>query len=189
MGTAPVINLLTPDQSTCDPGTIFDSGIIAAGPLSLGGGDWAGRSFANQTPSEAFYFGGQGAPVIPGVPVTASAYLVGAGAQIRIAWEDSAGSFISSTTGPAQGVAGSAKRVWHTATPPVAAAAATVVADGASQAARPALTWTSELLEWGPGEGCPKAIVDELGRTARSASSTVDGWRGSDITFRIREVG
>lgn len=187
--TASVVNLLTPDQGSCHASTLYTAGVTATGPLSLGVDGWAGRSFTNATPATTFYFGSQGAPVLTGVKVTASAYLVGAGAAVQIRWADAAGTFISFSTGTASGVAGVAKRLSVTATPPGNAALAQVQAVNAAQGARPALTWTDELLEWGGGEGCPAAVVDEVSRTALGASNDPDGWRGSDVTFRIKEVG
>lgn len=185
---APVTNLLTPAQSSCDPSTVFTSGVTVTGPLLTPGG-WAGRSFTNPTPATPFYFGSQQAPVIPGQAVTASAYLVGAGAAVRVAWYDAAGAFISSTTGAGQGVAGSAVRCYVTATPPATAASALVIAVNASQGARPALTWTGQLFPWADGQGCPRAVIHGLSRQVVLALREPLYGRYSDVSFKITEVG
>lgn len=186
---APVTNLLTPEQSTCDPSTLYTSGVTATGPLDLGVDGWAGRSFTNATPANQFYFGNQGAPVLPGQKVTASAYLVGAGAAVRLRWADAAGTFISTTTGAGDGVAGVAKRLSVTATPPANAAQAQVLAVNATQGARPALTWTDTPFEWSDGQGCPKAVISGLDRQLVLALRDPRYGRYADASFTITEVG
>ncbi|MEE2568609.1 hypothetical protein V1638_04255 [Pseudarthrobacter sp. J64] len=183
---AQATNMLTPEQSTCDPSTLYTSGVTVGGPLDLGADGIAGRKFVNATPGNAFYFDDQKIPVRPSQPVTASAYLVGAGAGIRIAWYDAAGTFLTSTTGAGAGVAGSAKRVSHTATPPAAAASALVVAVNASEGARPALTWTSSLAAWAPGGGCPKAVVSKLENAPAVLGETQSY---GQVKFTVTEVG
>lgn len=186
---APVTNMLTPEQSLCDPSTLNTSGVTATGPLDLGADGWAGRSFTNPTPATAFNFGSQYAPVIQGQKVTISAYLVGAGAQMRIRWVDANGDFLAFTTGPAQGVAGVAKRCSHTGMPPAGAAQAQVQALNASQGARPALTWTDEMFDWSDGHGCPKAVISGLDRRLVLALRTPGYGRYADASFTITEVG
>jgi hypothetical protein len=186
---APVTNLLTPEQSLCDPSTLYTAGVIAGGPLNLGSDGWAGRSFLNPDPATTFRFGGQGAPVLPGQKVTASAYVVGAGSKVQIRWEDAAGAFISAVTSTSSGVAGSATRVSITATPPTNAALANVNAVSTAQAARPALTWTDTLFDWSDGQGCPKAVVSGLDRRLVLALRTPGYGRYADASFTITEVG
>lgn len=185
---AGVTNMLTPEQSSCDPSTVATTGVTVAGPLLTADG-WAGRSFTNAAPATPFYFGTQVAPVIPGQSVTASAYLVGAGAAVIVRWLDSSGVFISGVTGAAQGVAGSATRCWVTATPPANAASANMQAVNASQGARPALTWTDQLLGWADGQGCPKAVVHGLSRQLLLALKNPKFGRYTDLSFTITEVG
>lgn len=186
---APVTNMLTPEQSLCDPSTLYTAGVTATGPLNLGADGWAGRSFSNPTPATAFYFGQQSAPVMPGQQVTASAYVVGAGAQVRIRWVDANNSFISFSTSTADGVAGVARRVSVTAMPPAGAALAGVQAINATQGARPALTWTDALFEWSDGQGCPKAVIHGLDRSLVLALRTPGYGRYADAGFTITEVG
>lgn len=186
---APVTNMLTPAQSSCDPSTLYTAGVIAGAPLDLGADGWAGRSFLNPDPATTFRFGGQGAPVLPKQKVTASAYVVGAGAKVQIRWEDAAGVYISTTTSTAQGLAGTPVRAFITATAPDNAALAYVNALSASQAARPALTWTAALFDWADGQGCPKAIIRPAGRELKQAHVDPAGLRAADMSFTITEVG
>ena len=183
---AQVSNLLTPAQASCDKSTLYTAGVLAGGPMSLGADGDAGRSFLNPDPAVTFRFGGQAAPVIPGRTVTASAYLIGAGAKIQIRWEDAAGTYISTSTSGAQGTAGAPVRAYLTSTPPANAAIAYVNALSTSQAARPALTWTDTLVPYGPGGGCPKAIVDAVERDPRVLTDT--RYRAS-AQFTVTEVG
>jgi hypothetical protein len=127
--------------------------------------------------------------VLPGQKVTASAYLVGAGAAVRIIWLDSAGAFISNSTGTAGGVTGTAKRLSVTATAPTNAASAQVQAISATQGARPALTWTDQLFEWSDGQGCPKAVISGLDRQLVLALRDPLYGRYADASFTITEVG
>lgn len=186
---APVTNMLTPEQSLCDPSTLYTAGVIAGGPLNLGADGWAGRSFLNPDPATTFYFGSQGAPVIPGQKVTASAYVVGAGALVRIRWLDAAGAYVSNVGSAAVGVAGAATRASVTATVPAGAALAVVQASNATQAARPALTWTDTLFDWSDGQGCPKAVISGLDRRLVLALRTPGYGRYADASFTITEVG
>lgn len=186
---APVTNLLTPEQSLCDPSTLFSAGVTATGPLSLGVDGWAGRSFTNPAPVTPFYFGSEAAPVVPGQLVTASAWVVGAGSGVRVRWVDSAGVFISTSSSAGSGGAGVAKRVSVTAMPPANAAGAQVQATNASQAARPALTWTDTLFEWSDGQGCPKAVISGLDRQLVLALRDPNYGRYADASFTITEVG
>lgn len=187
--TAPGTNMLTPDVSLCGKSAILGVAVEQAGPLTLPDGV-AGRSLINGTPANPLYFGAAIVPVIPSEPVTASAYLVGAGSRMAVAFYDAAGGFISTTTGPVGGVAGSAKRLSVTAlTPPSNAASCVPLGLSATYGARPAVTWSSQLLSWQTGEGCPAAIVDATDRTSRFASTHVGGLRSSDLSFTIKEVG
>ena len=185
---APVTNLLSPAAASCDPSTIANSGVTAAGPLSTADG-WAGRSFFNPNPGANMYFGSTLTPVIPGIPVTGSAYVVGDGAKVSIQFLDSTGAIISATPSPGSGVAGSTKRLNSTATPPPNAASARLFTTGSSQAARPAITWTSVPFEWAAGEGCPKSVVHAASKDLTLASREVRGGRFASINYTITEVG
>lgn len=187
--TAPSINLLSPEVASCGQAAVVGAGVSVVGPLLLPDGSWAGRSLSNPSPSPTLFFGPSDVPVIAGNKVTASAYLVGAGARCGVQFRDAAGAVISSTYSPQSGVAGVVTRLFVTATAPANAVSCVVFGSDATQGARPALTWTGELMEWGAGEGCAKAIVEAVDRTALTGSTLSFGRRDSDLSFTIREVG
>lgn len=142
------------------------------------------------------------APALPGMPVTASAYLASSGGGgVAVLFRDSAGHSIGDAI-PSGTVTGSdvLHRASVTATPPVNAAAVEVQVFGASVIARPALTWTADLLEYGPGGGAGQVLVSGWDETILQASAspghgpdTVQGiGRGPrlvDLSFTVTEVG
>lgn len=187
--TAPAINMLTPDVASCGPDVVVDAAVSVVGPLLLPDGVWAGRSLLNSAPSSPLRFGPGTTPVIPGGKVTASAYVVGVGSKVSVQFLNSVGGTVSQFVSSFAGVAGSATRISVTATVPATAVACTVYATNTTQAARPALTWTDYMHEWGPGECCPKAIVEAVEINALTGSTDLGGRRDSDLSFTIREVG
>lgn len=187
--TAPAINMLTPEVASCGPDAVRAAAVTAVGPLLLPDGSWAGRSLANSVPASWLMFGPSTVPVVPGTQVTASAYLVGAGSKAGVQFFNAAGSPITQFTSTASGVAGTATRLSVTATVPELAVACVVYGSSATQGASPALTWTPQVNEWGPGEGCSKAIVEAVDRTALTGSTLPSGRRDSNLSFTIREVG
>lgn len=187
--TAPSINLLSPEVASCGPAASVSVAVSVVGPLLLADGSWAGRSLANSAPASAMYFGPANVPVVSGSNVTASAYLVGAGSKCGVQFYTAAGGFISSAVSAASGMTGTAIRLSVTATVPATAATCVVYGATSTAGARPALTWTDQVNEWGPGEGCDKAIVEAVDRTALTGHTALNGRRDSDISFTIREVG
>lgn len=195
--TAPAINMLTPAAASCDPEAIgepsapnFNSTVTAGGPLYLGEDAYAGRSWLNSNPPDAMFFGYTKVPVIPGQQVTGSAYLRGAGGVAQLSFYDADNAVMPGTIiSTVASTDGTTVRSYVTATVPTGAAGCLVSADNASQAARPALTWTDGAFEWGAGEGCPKAIVETADRTALLASTQARDRQYSDLSFTIREVG
>lgn len=187
--TAPAINMLAPDVASCGLEAIRTSNASMAGPLLLPDGSWAGRSLLNSDTSELMFFGPGTIPVVAGGTVTASAYVVGAGAKCAVQFRDSAGEFVSSKYSTQSGVAGSSIRLSVTAEVPPNAVSCAVFGANTIRGARPALTWTDHANEWGPGEGCSKAIVEAVSREALTGSTDVRGRRDSNISFTIREVG
>lgn len=187
--TAPAINLLSPEVASCGPAAVVGAGVSVVGPLLLPDGSWAGRSLSNPSPSQTLRFGPDTTPVIPGDKITGSAYVVGAGAKVGLQFHNAAGGVISQVVSALSGIAGVPTRLSVTLTVPASAVTATVYATATTQAARPAVTWTGELMEWGAGEGCDKAIVEAVDRTALTGSTFSFGRRDSDLSFTIREVG
>lgn len=186
---APVTNMLSPDAASCAPGA-FTAGsgtaVGEAGPLLTLDG-WAGRSYSNNGAGTVF-FGTEKVPVLPGQKVTASAYVLGAGAIARIAWYDAADGSLGSTSSAITATAGTVTRSWVTATAPANAASALVCAVSATAMARPALTWTDALLDWADGQGCPKVVVHGASRNLVLASREARGGRYSNISFTVQEV-
>ena len=125
-----------------------------------------------------------GPPVIPGLPVTGSAWVSGAGAFLLLQFFDSAGALLSGhSSQPARG--DELERVSVSAVAPPLATTARISARQVSLFARPAITWTSEATPWGVGRGCPKAVIEadshDLIRTGELTYETT--------TYTIREVG
>lgn len=181
-----VNNLLTPAASTCDPSQITGPTISAAGPFA-----GAGRSFVNSDPAQKMYFGDTPTPVIPGLPVTASAQLLGVGAGIHLRWYTAAGELLATAKSAPSGTAGAPMRLSVTATAPASAAYCLIYGDNASQGARPAITWTKTLMDWSVGDGCPQAVVNGLDRSILLSlnNDNPDFGRYSAAGFTVTEVG
>lgn len=183
---APLANLLTPEVSSCGPAAKIASVISLAGSQYLGNGLYSARSLVNSDPSVTLYFGSTRTPVLPGKKVTASAWVNGAGATVRLFWYNAAGTFISSSTSSITATATTTVRSWVTAFPPADAVSCIVAAISTSRASQPAITWSDSLLPWALGQGCPKAVVHEVSRSLVMANKT--GVYGN-LSFKVSEVG
>lgn len=186
---APSTNLLTPEVASCGPAAAYGANTYVGAPVDLGGNIWAGRSILNTDPTAVLYFSNQRTPILPGVPVTGSAWLLGAGSRARLHWYGADGAGLGVEYGESTGVATKFTRLSVTGKPPAGAVACGVSAMNAMQGARPAITWTEEPFPWGEGCGCLKAVVSSIGRTALAASSRESGRVYSDVSFTITEVG
>lgn len=188
---APVTNMLTPDAGSCAPGAyVLGSGtaVTAAGPMLTPDG-WAGRSYIKSTVNSLF-FGVDRVPVLPGEKVTASAYVLGAGAAAAVVFYDAANSVVSSTVSTVTATAGTVVRSHITQTAPANAVSCRPYVNAATtQTTRPALTWTSQLFEWADGQGCPKAVISGLSRDLVLALREPSYGRYADASFTITEVG
>lgn len=185
---APVVNMLSPAAASSDPTLILpaSSGSAYGGGPMLTPDGWAGRSLMNVGSFPAW---SERVPVIPGVPVTASAYAQGAGGHLRLVWLDVNGANITTVISPALGNELVA-RIHVTATPPANAASCQLFLNNlVLQAARPAITWTESLLEWGDGQGCVKAVIHGASRDLVMASREPRGGRYSNLSFMVTEVG
>lgn len=188
---APVTNMLTPAAASCDPSEVSVSGgasVLATPPMLTPDG-WAGRSFMKNAAGLLFH--GLGfVPVLPGVGVTASAYVLGAGGAVRIAWYDAAGAGVGSVTSTVVSTAGQVVRSFVSAVPPAGAVSCRVsVNAAATQTCRPALTWSDTLLPWADGQGCLKAVIHGASRNLIMASRDPRGGRYSNLSFTVSEVG
>ena len=186
---AAVTNMLTPEVGACGPAAVVSSTVSMAGPLQLPDGSWAGRSLSNPAPSPTLRFGPDTTPVIPGGKVTASAFVVGAGSKVGVQFRNASGAVLSQFTSAQTGVAGGTTRLAVTATAPATAASCTVYATGTTLAARPALTWTEQVMEWGEGQGCTKAVITAPSQRLVLALADPLYGRYSDVSFTIQEVG
>lgn len=181
------VNALTPSATRLEAfeasGGFPESPPVAAGPWLTPDG-WAPVSYLKDVDTTIHIEAG-GTPAIPGRPVTASCYVRGVDAAVRIDWFDYADALIgSSPMGTAS--AGTVIRSHVTDTPPANAAYFHVYLNhDVLQWARPAVTFTSGLREYGDGRGCRKAVVLSYEQTLRRANAQT--W--ADSSFTIQEVG
>ena len=182
-------NLLDPDVSTCGPSAVMSTTVSSAGPLKLPDETWAGRSLSNASPASTLQFGPATTPVIPGGKVTASAYVVGAGAKVGVQFLSASGSALTQSLSTMAGVAGTAKRLAATATVPAGAVACKVYATATTLAARPALTWTDSLFDWGIGAGCSKAMIHGFSSGLSKVLDKNHAASLSTLSFTVQEVG
>lgn len=186
---APVTNLLTPDVSVCGESAVVGATVAQGGPLNLPGGGVAGRSLLNSNTAQNMYFGSAIVPVIPGQPVTGSAYVVGAGSKVGLNFHDAAGAYITNALSTGTGTAGATTRLSVTATAPANAASCVPFGQSTTQGARPAVTWTTQVFDWQPGEGCTKAILSGLSRDLVLALRDPSSGRYSNLSCTITELG
>lgn len=182
---APVSNMLTPAAASCDPALVNGATNSAGGPMLTPDG-WAGRSYMNSDPAKLLWFGTGHTPVIPGMRVTVSAYLLGNGAAVRIYFYDATGVSLPSSTSTVSATAGTVVRSHVTREPPPGAVSCRVLAVNAIQGTRPAITWTPTLLDWADGQGCEKAVVHGV---TRDQVLAVAGNTYSNLSFTVSEVG
>lgn len=184
---APVTNLLTPEISSCGPGTKIGSATNLAGPMRLPGGLWAGRSLISSNPSQNMPFGRNVTPVLPGVKVTASAYVIGENCRVGVGFYNAAGEFLEAKLSEVGSVFEPLRR-GITAMPPDDAVACGVYAASTLQASRPAITWTDRMFDWADGQGCPSAIIHAASKEVQAAHIDPRGYRAATMPFRATEV-
>lgn len=183
---APLINLMTPDESLCIPDATGAT-VSAGGPVQIDGVGWAGKSYQNSNPSgDPMLLSRTSIPVRHGSRVTGSAWVLGAGAFVRLHWYAADDSYLGLTLGAATTEASKMSRVHVTGTPPSGAATCRLLVSSALQVARPAVTWSDSVLPWGAGEGCPRAVLH--GGSKDVTMAVADAVYGS-ISFTITEVG
>ena len=189
---APVTNLLTPEVARCGPQALYSAAASLAGPMALGGGQWAGASMTTTDPVGTTWIAGPKAPipVIPGQPVTVSAYVLGANARVRLHWYRADGTVEPAfVTSQGAGAGGEVRRLHVTATPPAGVVSCTISTTRAAQLTRPAATWTDQLFDWHPGEGCQMAVLHGLSRRTLLALRDPAYGRYSSASFTVTEVG
>lgn len=187
---AQVTNVYSPEQSLLMPGTFSGAGVVEGGAVSVDGVT-SPRSVLHAsggTVDFGYRAGAADRPaVVPGLPVTVSAYIRGTGV-LGVSWRDWSGGIISeSTTAYSNPVLARASRVNRT--PPPGAATVRFWATGVLQAAMPAISWTPDLAAWSIGRGCNRAVVDGLSEAVKLAVIAEPYMRRSGISFTVREVG
>lgn len=183
---APHTNLLTPAAASCDPTLISAPASISnGGPVEFEPGIWSGRSYFNTSPTLSVAFRGK-VPILPGVKITGSAYVRGAGIRLYVSFWDSAGVNLGAYGSAGTGTASAWTRLLVTRTPPANAVHAEIYATGAGRSVAPALTWTDNVQPWSDGQGCEKAVVTGMSRDQVLA---VVGHTYSNVSFTVQEVG
>lgn len=185
---APHTNLMTPAASMLMPGEfVLTSGVsVTEGVPMLTADGWAARSLLKNT-ANGLFLGRDMTPTIPGLKVTAAAYVRGIGGAVGIAWYDSSGSSISTVYSTVTAGSSGSTRSSITAMPPANAVSFRVVANSAcTQVAWPSATWSDKLLPFADGQGCSRAVVQSASRNLVQA---VPGATYSSVSFTISEVG
>lgn len=186
---APVTNLLTPAQASCDPTEYPGPAGSATRPPMLTPEGWEGRSVLNADPAQLLWFGTGHVPVRAGVRVTGSAYVQGADAAVQLYFYDAAGERISLSTSTVRGTAGSVVRSHLTVLPPAGAVSCLIACVRTAKATRPQVTWSDYVLPWSEGRGCVKAVVHGPSHDLVMATSAREGGRYAQVSFTVTEVG
>lgn len=186
---AQVTNVLTPRASM--PGAGNENEFGGTGSVSSGVIPGIGRVPAiTALAGQGIWFGYR-TPVIPGKPVTVSAFVRGSGSgQIQAVFVGADGTAVSTVTSNYTTPAGW-ERVWVAGTPPQTAREVRIYVHSTSghAAAVPAVTWTPELMPWSTGRGCAKAVISEYDDEFQWADPQAQGQRLSSFKFTVTEVG
>lgn len=188
---APVTNLLPPEVSICGPQAVFSSTVSRTGPMALGDGRYSGASLTTSDPNGTLWVGASKAPipVIPGQPVTASATVIGAGGKVRLHWVAADGSAMTGTATSSDTGTALPRRLSATGIPPAGAVSCTMSSTKATQLTRPAITWSEQMLDWQPGEGCQAAVLHGLTKDVILALRNPRYGRYASASFTVTEVG
>lgn len=159
------VNLVSPN------GTAFKAGVTGGTLSGAFTGEDGFRHPASLVASSGNVYFAQNTPVVPGVKVTGSVYATN-GTKVHLHIRNAAGTILTnlSTVAIREG-----QRVYLTATAPAGAASArlAVAADaGAGTVAGPAITWTSALTDYFPGQGAPQVIPTGSALTVLRAAAT-----------------
>lgn len=187
---ARISNVLSPEQSVLMPGAWSGSGFTAGGAVSVDG-VMAARSVMNAsggTVDFGFRDGVADRPaVVPRMPVSASAYVRGSG-YLGLSWRDWSGATISETT-EAYNNASLARASISNRIPPSGAVSVRFWATGVTQAALPAVTWTSAVQSWAHGRGCNRVVMEGLSEAVNRVYYAAPNQSRSSLSFTLREVG
>lgn len=178
-------NLLTPRAAGLEKTIPL---LIAVGRQPLEGGGYAPTGAANPTNATVKV---EPAPVLPGTKVTVSAYLTSiAGGRVAAVFLDSNGATIGDpVNSPTVVGTDYCRRAFVTATPPINAAAVEIRIYGAAIITQPAVSWTDQLVEYGPGGGAGQVVLSNIDEDVLIAILTPGGQRFVDLSFTVTEVG
>lgn len=187
---AQISNVLTPAASMLE-GWTYSAGVSGdpGGPRESVDGT-AGTSLLLSPDAATTYATSPTFPVIPGQPVMASAYARrGAGAgSLRLQWvdvstetaTDAEVTTIPTSSGPLPRYTAAVASV------PAGQHAARIQVRGALLIARPAVTWTTQVQPWGPGQGADKVVLSPLSTSTQYA---VLGSHYVTSQYTVQEVG
>lgn len=130
---------------------------------------------------------GQNTPVVPGLPVTGSVYIAGAGdvsvwmrtVDATGATMDNVKTVVSATQVPTRVVV---------SVPVVSSAAVSghVIVSGASQVALPAVSWTPSAAPWAPGGGSNAVFVDAFDTDLQQLNPRTCLYE--NVSFTVKEL-
>lgn len=165
---APFANLLTPADSILAITPRDQYGWATSGGRTLPDGTWVGGVLvaASGAATGPALMGATITPVVPGVPVTGSAWVANPDSYVRISLRDAAGTeVIGARSNGAVGndVQRLAVTIPATSIPATVVGAWLTVEGAARFAAGPAITWTETVYPWTAGRGCPAAVVSSAG--------------------------
>lgn len=191
---ASTTNVLTPDMAMMRQVPV-SAATTAGGPMRLPGGDVAGSSLLLLPGQTLWPLGDntRSVPVVPGRPVTVSAWVEGGtGTYILAQLLDSSGAVLRSVTKTRLSTAGSApERLSVTLDAMEGEHLVRFMVrntTGSIRVSRPAVTWTRELRDWGVGAGCAQTVAIDFSVDPQMLRSV----RGTDhaaVSFKIVEVG
>ena len=190
--TAAVSNVISPRGSVLESDTSPAGTSPNGGRMRLPHGAVAGRSLlvdSFTTLPLPWVDGHERVPVVPGVPVTASAWVDGAGAaRMRIALYRADGSVSRQVSG-SNAPAPEPTRISVTVTPTSDEVSCMIFMGGVTAAyriTRPAISYTSEAQPWSVGAGAPKVHVAAINQDATLA---IEGRAMVGASLQVQEVG
>lgn len=183
---APITNLLTPAEASCDPVAAEYRAedverVLGTPPMWTPDG-WIARS-ALKTDSALRI--AVGIPVPPDEQATASAYMRGEGGSLRLVWRAADGVEVSRLDSEV-GSSGAELRSITALAPEGAVTAELWATHSVVQVGAPTFTWTDSYQGRSDGQGCRKAVVDQV---VRDQAMAVPGRAWSAVSFTVTEVG
>lgn len=123
-------------------------------------------------------------PVRPGRPTALSVFATGAGARISARWVNAAGAVVSTVQAGAASSSAALTRLGGVLTPPATARGVRIVLTGGVLYANPAVSWSSKVRPYAPGEGCDRAWLYDASFPVEQTGD-LPRWGAS---FSVKEV-